>query len=97
MAFMNRREFVDAVGARLGDEELAGRAVAAFLDTITATVATGERVELPGFGAFSRALRPARDYRDPKTGVRGRVPATYVPKFKAGASFKSMAAGRRQA
>jgi DNA-binding protein HU-beta len=92
--FMNKGQFVGAVAEKLGDGRAAEESVAAFLDVVAATVATGETVKIPGFGKFSRAQRPARDFRNPKTGECGRVPATWVPKFKAGAEFKRAAAAR---
>jgi len=89
---MNKTQFVDAVAERIGDRKADGVAVDAVLETIRDTVAAGEKVALTGFGSFERVTRPARDARNPATGATIHVPATAVPKFKAGADFKARVA-----
>lgn len=42
-------------------------AVATILDTMTAALARGDRVELRGFGMFEAQQRAARVRRDPRT------------------------------
>lgn len=92
---MNKRELVDAIAERLsGSKKEAAEAVDAVLDTIQATVAKGEKVAITGFGSFEKADRPARTARNPATGKTIQVPATSVPKFKAGADFKNLVAGK---
>ncbi|MGI8335604.1 HU family DNA-binding protein [Actinomadura scrupuli] len=91
---MNKRELVDAISERLGSKKAAVEAVDALLDTIQATVAKGEKVAITGFGSFEKADRPARTARNPATGKSIEVPATSVPKFKAGADFKNLVAGK---
>ncbi|GAA2726190.1 HU family DNA-binding protein [Actinocorallia aurantiaca] len=92
---MNKRELVDAIAERLsGSKKEAAEAVDAVLDTIQATVAKGEKVAITGFGSFEKADRPARTARNPATGKSIDVPATSVPKFKAGADFKNLVAGK---
>ncbi|GAA0963216.1 HU family DNA-binding protein [Actinocorallia libanotica] len=92
---MNKRELVDAIAERLsGSKKEAAEAVDAVLDTIQATVAKGEKVAITGFGSFEKADRPARTARNPATGKTIDVPATSVPKFKAGADFKNLVAGK---
>lgn len=86
---MNKRELIDNVAERTGSTKtIAEAAVNAVFDTIGNTVARGEKVALTGFGSFERADRPARDARNPATGAAIRVPAKFVPTFKAGADFK---------
>ena len=92
---MNKRELVDAISDRLGSKKAAAEAVDAILDTIQATVAKGEKVAITGFGSFEKADRPARTARNPATGKAIQVPATSVPKFKAGADFKSLVASKK--
>jgi len=92
---MNKRELVDAIAERLsGSKKEAAEAVDAILDTIQTTVAKGEKVAITGFGSFEKAERPARTARNPATGKTIEVPATSVPKFKAGADFKNLVAGK---
>jgi DNA-binding protein HU-beta len=91
---MNKRELVDAISERLGSKKAAAEAVDALLDTIQSTVAKGEKVAITGFGSFEKADRPARTARNPATGKAIEVPATSVPKFKPGADFKNLVAGK---
>jgi DNA-binding protein HU-beta len=91
---MNKRELVDAISERLGSKKAAAEAVDALLDTIQSTVAKGEKVAITGFGSFEKADRPARTARNPATGKAIEVAATSVPKFKPGADFKNLVAGK---
>ena len=50
------------------------RIVTTVLDSITKALATGHRVELRGFGAFSVKTRPSRMGRNPRTGAGGGGP-----------------------
>ena len=93
---MNKRELVDAISDRLGSKKAAAEAVDAILEAIQSTVAKGEKVAITGFGSFEKADRPARTARNPATGNTIQVPATSVPKFKAGADFKGQVAGPKK-
>lgn len=62
--------------------------VNAILDEITDALATGNRVELRGFGAFSVKNRPARTARNPKTGEQVSVDEKWVPFFKTGKELR---------
>ncbi len=58
------------------------------LDSITAQLATGGRVELRGFGTFTVRSRDAREGRNPRTGETVSVAAKHVPHFKAGKELR---------
>lgn len=62
--------------------------VNAVLDEITETLASGNRVELRGFGAFSVKNRPAREGRNPRTGEMVQVEEKWVPFFKTGKELR---------
>ncbi|GGC38698.1 integration host factor subunit beta [Novosphingobium marinum] len=64
------------------------RAVDTFFDEIAAQLASGGRVELRGFGAFSTRERDARKGRNPRTGETVDVPAKRVPYFKPGKEMR---------
>jgi len=51
-------------------------------------LATGGRVELRGFGAFTTRARDARTGRNPRTGEEVEVPAKRVPHFKPGKEMR---------
>lgn len=91
---MNKSELIEAITDRVGgDKKNVTQAVDAFLDTITRTVAKGERVVLTGFGSFEKKDRPARTGRNPATGASVKLKKTSVPKFKPGSSFKDVVSG----
>jgi len=62
--------------------------VSAIFDSITDQLATGGRVELRGFGAFSTRKRDARMGRNPRTGESVPVNAKRVPYFKPGKEMR---------
>jgi integration host factor subunit beta len=62
--------------------------VATFFDEISKRLATGGRVELRGFGAFSTRPRDARTGRNPRTGEMVDVDAKRVPYFKPGKEMR---------
>ena len=58
------------------------RIVNAILDTITAGLARGDRVELRDFGVFAVKKRPARTGRNPRNGSEVPVSEKVFPTFK---------------
>ncbi|MDQ5905744.1 MAG: DNA-binding protein HU-beta [Pseudomonadota bacterium] len=94
---MNKSELIDAMAAGADiSKAAAGRALDAAVAAVTATVAKGENVTLVGFGSFKAAKRAARTGKNPKTGAAIKIPATTVPKFSAGASFKAAVAKKKK-
>jgi integration host factor subunit beta len=69
----------------LKDVELA---VKTMLDQMTEVLASGERIEIRGFGSFSLHFRAPRAGRNPKTGERVELSGKYVPHFKAGKELR---------
>lgn len=63
-------------------------AVKELLEQMSAALATGERIEVRGFGSFSLHYRPPRVGRNPKTGTAVQVPDKYVPHFKPGKELR---------
>ena len=64
------------------------QSVKVLVDTMTRSLARGQRIEIRGFGSFDLNHRPARTGRNPKTGEKVHVPAKYVPHFKAGKEMR---------
>ena len=92
---MNKTELIDAIAAQAGLTKTdAAKALDAFVDTVVETVAAGDSVSLVGFGSFKSAERAAREGKNPKTGEKLAIAATTVPKFSAGATFKSAVAAK---
>lgn len=91
---MNKTELRDAIAqhAELTNAQ-ADKALEAVLESITKSVAAGEKVTLPGFGTFEARERAARTGRNPQTGETLEIPASKAPAFKAGAGFKKAVNG----
>ena len=91
---VNKAELIDTIAARLGDnKKAASEAVEAVIDTITRTVAKGEKVAITGFGIFEKVERAARTARNPATGAAVKVKKTSVPKFRPGTQLKAVVSG----
>ena len=86
---MNKAELINAVAlsAEVSKKE-AEAVITAALDTITAALQEGEKVQLVGFGSFEVKKRAARIGRNPKTKETIDIPASVVPVFKAGKALK---------
>ncbi|MBK7955357.1 MAG: HU family DNA-binding protein [Candidatus Accumulibacter sp.] len=92
---MNKSEMIDAIAARSELSKAASaKALDAVIETIVESVAQGETVTLVGFGSFKASARAAREGKNPKTGAKILIPETTVPKFAAGATFKTRVAGK---
>ena len=63
-------------------------AVKTILEYMSASLSSGERIEIRGFGSFSLHFRPARSGRNPKSGEPVSLPAKYVPHFKPGKELR---------
>ena len=90
---MNKTELVAAVAAKAGlTKEQAGNAVNAVFGTMSETLAKGDKIQLVGFGTFSAKYRNAKEAKNPQTGAKIKVPATYRPAFSAGKALKDAVA-----
>ena len=91
---MNKNDLVghvsDATGLAKGD---ATKAVDAVFDGISEALRDGLEVRLVGFGTFSVAERAATEGRNPRTGDKIDIPASRLPKFKAGKGLKDLVNG----
>ncbi len=86
---MNKAELVAAVAEKTAlSKKDSEKAVNAALDTVTASLQSGEKVSLVGFGVFDVKEREARMGRNPKTKEEIPIPASRVPQFKAGKALK---------
>jgi integration host factor subunit beta len=69
----------------LKDVELA---VKLLLDYMSDILASGDRIEIRGFGSFSLHFRAPRTGRNPKTGESVVLDGKYVPHFKPGKEMR---------
>lgn len=87
---MTKSELIEALAQKQSqlaykDVELA---VKTMLDHMASTLASGERIEIRGFGSFSLHFRPPRTGRNPKTGDTVTLASKYVPHFKPGKELR---------
>lgn len=91
---MNKTDLVKAIAAESNQPATAvGEVLNAFESVVTQAVASGDKVQLPGFLTFDRAERAARTGRNPATGAEINIPAARVPRVKAGKAFKDAVSG----
>ncbi|RTE87293.1 MULTISPECIES: integration host factor subunit beta [Gammaproteobacteria] len=62
--------------------------VRGILETMIQSLASGQRIEIRGFGSFSLHYRKPRVGRNPKTGDKVELDGKYVPHFKPGKALR---------
>ena len=87
---MTKSELIEQIAGRQDqlstkDVELAIKLV---LEYMTQALASGDRIEIRGFGSFSLHYRAPRMGRNPKTGDAVTLPGKYVPHFKPGKEMR---------
>lgn len=89
---VNRSDLVERLATPFGlTIEESEAVLAAVLEEISRELASGGRVELRGFGAFTVREREARRGRNPKSGAAVEVPAKKAVHFKPGRQiFKAL-------
>lgn len=86
---MTKEGLIEAIVNKIGcSKREANDILETIIDTITQSLSRGEEVTLTGFGTFTIKKRAARMGVNPKTGEKIQIPATTVPKFRAGKSLK---------
>lgn len=88
---MNKTELVAAVADKSNiTKKDAEKIVSAVFDTITESVANGEKVQIVGFGTFEQRIRKERTGVDPRNHEPIVIPESKVPAFKPGKNFKDI-------
>ena len=87
---MTKSELIDLLAELQGhlahlDVELGVKSI---LEQMSGSLASGERIEIRGFGSFSLHYRAPRMGRNPKTGDAVALPGKHVPHFKPGKSLR---------
>ena len=86
---MNKTELVAAIADKTElSKKDSEKALKAFIDVVGEELKKGEKIQLVGFGTFEVRERSERQGRNPQTGKTVTIPASKVPAFKAGKSFK---------
>ena len=81
-------QVAEAIGRRVTKRDC-GLVVDAFLDAVKDTLASGDHIEIRGFGTFKVRRRKARTARNPRTGEPVDVPPRVAPVFKPSIHFSS--------
>ncbi|SEH38606.1 HU family DNA-binding protein [Magnetospirillum fulvum] len=85
----NKNDLVAAVADSTGlSKTEAATAVDAVFQAISNALKEGDEVRLVGFGTFAVTDRAASEGRNPRTGEKIAIPASKLPKFKAGKGLK---------
>ncbi len=88
---MTKAELAENVSVKIGlTKKETEQVVSIIFGSITDALNKGDKVELRGFGSFRIRHRGARDGRNPKTGMKVKVPPKKVPFFRAGKELKEM-------
>lgn len=87
---MTKSELIDILAQRqkhltYKDVEFA---IKTMIEQMAQTLASGDRIEIRGFGSFSLHYRPPRVGRNPKTGDSVPLAGKYVPHFKPGKELR---------
>lgn len=86
---MNKTELIAAAAERSGmTKKDTEKVLNAVLDTVTAALVAGDKVQVSGFGIFEVKEREARMGRNPHTGEVMEIAASRVPAFKASKTMK---------
>ena len=87
---MTKSELIESIAQKqkhlpAKDVELAVKHI---LELMSEALATGQRIEIRGFGSFSLHYRPPRMGRNPKTGEAVALSGKHVPHFKPGKELR---------
>ena len=92
---MTKSELIDVIARE--QSHLAHRdvelAVKCMMEHMSGALASGERIEIRGFGSFSLHYRPPRMGRNPKTGEAVSLAGKHVPHFKPGKELRDRVDG----
>ena len=88
---MNKAELIANVAEKTGLTKAdITKTLTGIVDTISETLASGEKVTFVGFGTFGVNDLAARKGRNPQTGKAIDIPARKKPAFKAGKQLKEL-------
>ncbi|NDD59554.1 MAG: HU family DNA-binding protein [Chlamydiae bacterium] len=87
---MNKAELIAKIADDAGiTKTQANATVDSFIEAVTKTLKSGNKLTLVGFGTFSVSKRAARTGRNPATGATIKIKAKKVARFKAGKELSS--------
>jgi DNA-binding protein HU-beta len=88
---MTKADIVNRVANATGVTKLETEIlVEGFFKTIAAALASGEHIEIRGFGTFKTKKRKSRMARNPRTGEQVVLEEHFVPTFKASRELRAL-------
>ncbi len=95
---MTKSELIEALARQqphlaIKDVELAVKCI---IEQMNHALASGDRIEIRGFGSFSLHHREPRIGRNPKTGESVSLPSKHVPHFKPGKELRDRVDASRE-
>ena len=89
---MNKAELIASMAEKSNlTKKDAESALNAFMKSVEGSLASGEKVQLVGFGTFEVKDRKAREGRNPRNPEEViKIPASKAPVFKAGKALKEV-------
>jgi integration host factor subunit beta len=92
---MTKRELIEKLAERIKDLSLKDSEIIVntVFDSMTEALASGDRIEIRGFGSFQVKQRRSREGRNPRTGEKVDVESKQVPFFKVGKELKERVDG----
>ena len=92
MKSVTRSELINILCTKLSDSGLLksdiSLSVKELINKMSSSIASGERIEIRGFGSFTLRERKPRMGRNPKTGKSVALGVKYTPHFKPGKDLK---------
>ena len=93
---MNKADLIDPIAKKTEmTKKDAGIALDAIVESVSDSLAKGEKVTLVGFGTFDVRDRKARTGVNPRTKEKIKIPASKAPVFKAGKELKERVAASK--
>lgn len=90
---MNKTELVSTAAEKAGiSKKDAAKAVDALFEVISGALASGDKVQIIGFGSFEARKRAGRKGRNPQTGEEITIPPSTTVAFRPGKQLKSVVA-----
>lgn len=86
---MKKQDFIKTVAAQASlSQDAVSKALASFIDVITAELKKGREVNITWFGNFKVSQRAARNGVNPRTRQSIKIPAIKSPVFRAWKTLK---------
>ena len=88
---MNKQELISSVASKTKMSKTSILNITdALFDTIESSLKKGQKVQMVGFGSWSKIRRKARTGRNPQTGKPLNIPSRNVAKFSMGSHLYDM-------